>query len=41
MVWQNMPEDDNIQYLELFYQAIDASFNYVLLKSIMKEAKKG
>lgn len=42
MVWKNMPEDHNIQeYLELFYQAIDASFNYVLLKSIMKEAKKG
>lgn len=39
MVWEDMLEDHSIQeYLELFYQAIDASFNYVLLKVIMKDA---
>lgn len=53
MVWENMPEDHNVQEYfenilgifynikELFYQAIDASFNYVLLKIFMKDAKKG
>lgn len=39
---EHTPEDHNIQeYFELFHQAIDASFNYVVLKIIMKDAKKG
>lgn len=42
MMWEDMLEDHSIQeYLELFYQAIDASFNHVLLKVIMKDAIKG
>lgn len=36
MFWEDMLEDDSIQEcLKSFCQAIDASFNYVLLKIIM------